>query len=263
MLISKNRILAVALRHLYLQIRDIMRLADVTYWPAIDMILWGFNSNWYIEMGANPNMILAILMCSLLWQITYRTNLELSTNLLEEIWERNVMNLFSTPLRFIEWVFGLMLVGLVRVLFVLVTCLLVNEYVFGVSLAQFGVMHFVAAIAALIFSGWSVGFFNASAVLLLGRRAQSMPWILGWLFAPFCGAFSDIEVLPEWMQKVSPYIPMTYIFRAARNKVKTGYFEYWDLVISVGIASIYLIVGYALFVRVFARCRERGLSTLE
>lgn len=263
MILSKNRILAVALRHLYLQVRDIMRLADVTYWPAIDMILWGFNSSWYVEMGANPNMVLAILMCSLLWQITYRTNLELSTNLLEEIWERNVMNLFSTPLRFVEWVLGLMLVGLVRVAFVLTTCLLVNHFVFGLRLEQFGVTPFVCSITALIFAGWSVGFFNASAVLLLGRRAQSMPWILGWLFAPFCGAFSDIDVLPVWMQKVSPYIPMTYIFRATRNKVKTGIFEYFDLVISVGIALIYLVLGYYLFSRVFSRCKERGLSTLE
>lgn len=263
MQISKDRIIAVVLRHLYLQMRDLIRFADVTYWPAIDMIFWGFSSTWAVTQGADQQVITAMLICSILWQVVFRTNVELSANIMEEIWERNVLNLFSTPLTFTEWIIGLMLVGFVRVFLVFFVCVLVSYYAFNFSIIEFGLIPLSAAISCLIFIGWSMGLFNAAIVLAMGRRAQTMPWILGWMLAPFCGVFSDVSVLPDWMRVAGSFIPMTQIFEATRSYVVTGEFNYFVLVKAFFESLIFCIAGSWVLKNVFDRCRDRGLRTLE
>src|SRR5271154_599948 len=140
---SYDRIVGIIYRHLYLQVRDLMRLFDITYWPLLDLIVWGFGNIALASAGADPSWAIANVICVLFWQVAYRANLEISTNLLEEIWERNLMNLFSTPLKFGEWVIGLLALSIVRIMIMLCICIIAMYYAFSIFLFSiFFIFHF-------------------------------------------------------------------------------------------------------------------------
>ncbi len=261
---SYDRIVGIIYRHLYLQVRDLMRLFDITYWPLLDLIVWGFGNIALASAGADPSWAIANVICVLFWQVAYRANLEISTNLLEEIWERNLMNLFSTPLKFGEWVIGLLALSIVRIMIMLCICIIAMYYAFSIFIFSiFSIFLFTIFMCWLLIGGWAIGFLNASLVLYFGRKAQSLPWMFAWLWAPFCGIFYPVEVLPFWMQKVSAWLPLTYIFQSTRNFIATGVIPYSDLSVAFFLNAIYFIIGFLVFKASFERSKVGGLSRLE
>lgn len=262
-MMSITRISAVVVRHLRLQFRDIMRFSDAVYWPIIDLLLWGLNSIWIASYGTPIHVMKTVVICAFLWQIAYRANLEISTNLLEEMWERNMLNLFCTPLTFLEWILGLLVVSLVRVALVFCVCVLTTQLLFGINIFSLGVGPLLYCIVSLLVSGWALGCFNSAIVVWLGRRAQNIPWIFVWMFSPLCGAFSDISVLPAWLSKIAVWLPMTSVFVTVRAFLETGEFNYGVMQSGLVIGFFYLVLGYFLFLFLFERSKQRGLSMLE
>jgi ABC-2 type transport system permease protein len=264
LLAIKRRIVGVVYRHLYLQTKDLMRLFDITYWPLIDILLWGFG-NYVMTKGTNlAALAITNILCLYFWQVTYRANLEITTNLLEEIWERNFVNLFCTPLRFWEWVVSLQIVGLVRIAIMMFICSIAVYWVFDVAILSIPIPILTSFIILLFLSGYGTGFLSASLVLLFGRKAQSLPWMIAWLWAPFVGVFYPVEALPMYMQSISACIPMTYIFSAIRyyaqhNQPLMAQALFYGSLLTV----LYIVVGYCLFYRCFQRCKMLGLNRLE
>ena len=76
---SARRVYAMLLRHLYILRGSVPRLLELTYWPTMQMIIWGFmstflagNSSWVAEAGG---VLLAAVM---LWDVLFRGQLGLS-----------------------------------------------------------------------------------------------------------------------------------------------------------------------------------------
>ena len=97
---SPGRIGAMLLRYLYLLKSSWPRALELAYWPTIQMILWGFtsqflmsNSSWVARAGG---VLLAAVM---LWDVMFRGQLGVSVSFLEELWSRNLGHLFVSPLR--------------------------------------------------------------------------------------------------------------------------------------------------------------------
>ena len=44
-----NRMYGLFLRHFYLIKRSFPRILDLIYWPTIQIILWGFISNFFLQ----------------------------------------------------------------------------------------------------------------------------------------------------------------------------------------------------------------------
>src|SRR5438105_925204 len=113
---SFQRIWAVFLRYFYF-FAKFDHLSDLFYWPALDIILWGMTSMWIQQSQTQiPDVALAILTGLVFWQIIWRGNYEISVNLLQEFWNRNLVNLFSTPLKLSEWIISIMMVGTVKII---------------------------------------------------------------------------------------------------------------------------------------------------
>src|SRR2546430_597076 len=100
-----HRVWAVVMRHLYLYTKSLERISDSIYWPVMDLVLWGLTSKWIAQSQASiPNVVLILLTGIVFWQVVWRANYEISVNLLEEFWNHNLVNLFSSPLTVWEWV---------------------------------------------------------------------------------------------------------------------------------------------------------------
>src|SRR5579871_3405421 len=76
---SPGRVYAIVLRHLYLLRGSWTRIAELIYWPMINVLMWGFfsrfitnHSDWVAQAAG------ALIGAALLWDTLFRSNLGLS-----------------------------------------------------------------------------------------------------------------------------------------------------------------------------------------
>ena len=155
--LAPHRVAAMVLRYLYLLRSSWTRLLELIYWPAVQLLVWGFlqfyiaqNSGFFAR--ASGVFIAAVLM----WDVLFRGQLGFSISFLEEMWSRNLTNLMISPLRPIEFVCALMIMSLIRlaigmvpVTFLAIAFFGFNVYGLGLALAAFFVN--------LILTSWAVG----------------------------------------------------------------------------------------------------------
>ena len=95
-----HRMYALSLRHLYLIRGSFPRILDLIYWPTIQIILWGFISQFFtMYSDYYNNTIGVILSCAILYDFLFRSSISFNMLFLEEIWSRNFTNLFVAPLK--------------------------------------------------------------------------------------------------------------------------------------------------------------------
>ena len=114
---SAQRIYALVLRHIHIWRSSIMRLVDSIYWPAVQMITWGFMTQFLSGQTSYVGQAFGVLLSGLmLWEVVVRGNLSLSIAFLEEMWSRNLGHLFVSPIRSWELATGIIIVAILRTL---------------------------------------------------------------------------------------------------------------------------------------------------
>src|SRR5579872_1218899 len=110
-----SRIRGVFFRNLYNLVKGPIQLSDLFYWPMVDILLWGLTSVWIQKQNMEvPQLALVLLTGLILWQIVMRGSMDVSMGVLQEFWHRNLVNLFSTPLKVSEWIAGIVLLNLCK-----------------------------------------------------------------------------------------------------------------------------------------------------
>ncbi len=259
---SIHRILGIFLRYFYVLKKGLHQLSDLFYWPLVDILLWGLTSVWiqsYTPMGQLPLVLLTGLV---FWQIAWRGSIDISVSLLMEFWHRNLVNLFSTPLKLSEWIAGILLLSLAKLLVTISFGALVVYLLYSLNVFSIGWM-FLPFTASLIIFGWMLSFISSSAIIYWGHRVEMFAWMTAFLFAPFSAVFYPVEVLPEWAQAISWALPTTYIFEGMRTILSGGAFSASYFWISIGLNVVYLSLAVSLFCYAFEKSRAKGLARLE
>ncbi len=113
--ISLYRIGALALRYLYLLRSSRIRIIELAYWPTVQMILWGFITQYLMTHSSILHQAAGLLLSGvLLWDVLFRSQLGLSVVFFEEMHARNLAQLLISPLQPIELIIALMSISLVR-----------------------------------------------------------------------------------------------------------------------------------------------------
>jgi ABC-2 type transport system permease protein len=106
-------ILAILLRQFYLLRGSPVRLFPMISWVAIDIVLWGFITRYLNSVSGNGmNFVPTLLGAVLLWDFCTRLMQGVTTAFLEDVWSRNFLNLFASPLSIAEYVTGLVLTSM-------------------------------------------------------------------------------------------------------------------------------------------------------
>ncbi|MBS0604441.1 MAG: ABC transporter permease [Verrucomicrobia bacterium] len=259
---SWDRIWAVFLRYFYF-FAKLDHMADLFFWPTLDIFLWGMTSVWIQHSDtAMPTIAIAILTGLVFWQIIWRSNYEVSVNLLQEFWNRNMVNLFSTPLKLTEWISALMLVGVFKIFITVFFGGLIVYLLYALNIFAIG-WTILPFCASLLLSGWFIGFLSASIMVYFGQRVQMLAWMTAYVFAPFSAVFYPLSALPDWAQAIGKGLPMTYIFEGMRGVLNNGVFSWYDFGMSVLLNFLYLIGTMCLFWFSFEKSRAKGLARLE
>lgn len=260
MFVNVNRVLLLARRFLMLRFFKIETLIDFTFWPILDILLWGGVGA--VLSGNNSQMLAVTLTSVMLMRSFLYGYFDVSINFLHEILSSNIINLFASPLTFKEWLISAMLSGLVTAAAVFTFITFVVWCVFGIFLLATGPILLVFLLPLLICS-WAIGCIAVCVLTQLGAQGQRMERIIGWVFVPFMGVYYKLEVLPIWVQKISLFVPMSYIFNALRQYMLENIIAYKELLIGYAGSIIYFACGYIVCQLVFAQARRKGLATLE
>lgn len=255
-----TRIYAMVLRHFYYLRRSFDRLSDVFYWPSLDLILWGLTGLYFVSFTPDSGeRIVAIIGAILLWSIPWRAQNEISINVLVELWDRNLGNVFVSPFKFSEWVVSLMTVGVIKSFISLVFISFLSYLMYGINIFIYG-FYLIPFIVLLFIFGWAVGFTVGAVILRFGSRIQTLGWTVPWVAAPFSAIYFPLSILPGWAQRISSAIPSSYVFEASRQVIFKNPVNNNGLLISLILGIIYLSISIYMFKRSFNSAKERGLQ---
>lgn len=257
-----HRIYGITLRYLYGFRHSWDRLTDVFYWPAMDLFLWGLTSS-YIRTYAPhaSNIVLMIVSGLLFWIIVWRAQYEITVNTLEEFWNKNLVNIFVTPLTFSEWVYSFIIIGIIKGLISFAFASVLAFFLYKTGIFVFG-WYLLPFIALLYMSGWAVGFFVAGIIIQYGTKIQTLAWATVAVFAPFSAIYYPLSVLPHWAQVVSYAVPMSYIFEDGRQVLATGHADITKLAISFSLSSLYIVAALLFLHAGFKRVFKKGLASV-
>lgn len=258
-----HRVLAVVVRHGYNFKHSWDKISDAFYWPAMDILLWGLTSSYVLKGGGNiPNIVMMLLSGLVYWQIVWRSQYEITTNLLEELWARNMVNFFASPLRLGEWIAGVVVLGIFKMLVTAGFAAGLAYVLYAVNVFSVG-WYFIPFLVSLLLTGWFVGFLVSGIIISYGTRIQTLAWAGVYILAPFSGIYYPLSTLPHWARMIAKFVPTSYVFEGMRMVLLTGRMPVRDLGISYGLNLVYLLFSLALFVKLFELRRRRGLAQLE
>jgi ABC-2 type transport system permease protein len=256
--IAPHRIGAMILRYWYLLLSSWPRLLELIYWPALQIITWGFLQN-YISQNAGffaragGTLVGAVI----LWDILFRGQLGFSISFLEEMWARNLGNLMMSPLKPIEFLISLMIMSLIRLLIGVIPMTLLALFFFDFNLFGIG-LPLIAFFCNLIFTSWSLGIFVSGLVLRNGLGAESIVWTLMFGVMPLACVYYPVSVLPHWLQYVAWTLPPTYVFEGMRALLTERVFRTDLMVDALAINAVLFITSFAIFLGLLRSARRHG-----
>lgn len=251
--------LAIVLRQWYLVRGSVSRMVPLFAWVAIDMVLWGFITR-YLNTFANTgfDFVPTLLGAVLLWDFLARVMQGVTTTFFEDVWTRNFLNLFATPLTISEYLGGLVLSSTAGSLVGLAVMILLATVGFGWSVFGYGLMILPFLMLLFLF-GIALGIFSSAMVLRLGPSAEWFIWPIPALISPFAGVFYPISTLPHCMQGLAGALPPSYVFEAMRTILAGGEVPGNSLFWALGLDLIYLIFAGWFFTRIYQHAVRTGL----
>jgi len=222
------------------------------------MVLWGFLTR-YLNTVATPgfNFVPALLGAVLLWDFFIRIMHGITMAFLEDVWSRNFLNIFATPLLISEYVSGLILSSIATSM-VGLGVMLVIAAVFKLSFLVYGLMVLPFLLVLFLF-GISLGIFGSALVLRFGPASEWFIWPLPALISPFVGVLYPVSTLPNWMQWISRFLAPSYVFEGLRAIVSGGTASGWALGVGGLLAVGYIFLAYGTFTKVYKNALRTGL----
>jgi ABC-2 type transport system permease protein len=256
---SLRRVRALVRRHAYLLLKSWPRLVSMMYYPTVTMVLWGFVTRYLAPtnsfLQSAPGFFIGAV---LLWDVLFRGQLGVSLTFIEEMYARNVGNLFVSPLRLYELIIGQLTMSLIRALIGVGGACIFAYLLFRYSIFSLG-FALIAFFANLTVFGWAIGLAVSAMILRWGLGAEELAWAAIFLFAPVSGVYYPIGVLPPALQAIAHALPSAYVFEGMRGVLLRGEFSWTQWLTAFELNVAYLAAGCALFAWAVRHARDRGL----
>ena len=254
-----NRVFAIVLRQGYLMRGSVARVLPLFAWVAIDMVLWGFISRYLNTVTSSGlDFVLVFLGAVLLWDFFTRVMQGVTMAFFEDVWSRNFLNFFASPLSISEYVTGLVLSSIATSSIGLVVMIVLATMVFQLSFFSYGLL-LIPFLLVLFLFGIALGIVACALVLRFGPASEWFVWPIPALISPFAGVFYPISTLPRWMQYISYLIPPSYVFQNMRAIVSGDTVSGTTLLGGMFLAFLYILLACLVFVRTYRHAVRTGL----
>lgn len=258
-MIRFRRIAAIVLRQFYLLRGSTARFVPLFVWVGLDMVLWGFMTR-YLNSIAQPgfNFVPALLGAVLLADFFMRVMQGVTMAFLEDVWSRNFLNIFATPLSISEYIIGLVLSAIATSVVGLTVMVLTAGAAFGFWVFTYGVLLLPFLLILFLF-GISLGIIGSAVVLRMGPAAEWFIWPIPAIVAPFAGVYYPLSTLPVWMRAVSRLLPPSYVFEGVRAIAAGHAVPAGQLAAGCALALVYVMGACYVFSRVYRAAVRTGL----
>jgi ABC-2 type transport system permease protein len=254
-----RRVAAIVLRQAYLLRGSPARVLPLFAWVAIDVVLWGFITRYLNSVSAaGLDFVTVLLGAVLLWDFFGRVMQGVTMAFFEDVWSRNFLNVFSTPLSVPEYLAGLVLSSVMTSAVALAVMVALATVAFGLPVLAPGLLAVPFLLVLFVF-GIALGIAGSAIVLRLGPAAEWLVWPIPAVLSPFAGVFYPLSTLPAWMRAISRLLPPSYVFEAMRELLAGRPVPGSALALGAALACGHLVLAGWFFVRVFRYAVRTGL----
>jgi ABC-2 type transport system permease protein len=256
-----SMVLAYATRHLYLYKRSLPRLMEVFYWPVLDLLVWGFISMYlagYSGQGLLPDFVAFFVGALILWDVLFRCQQGISVSFLEDMWSRNLLNVFVSPIRPTEYVASLLFISMVKLLLASTVMVVLALILYSYNIFLLG-LPLIPLVLNLIIMGWSIGIITTGIILRFGQEAEVLAWGIAFLFQPVSAVFYPVSVLPPAIQTVALFVPSSHVFEGMRQVISHGTFPMDELLWAAGLNVVYIAAAVIFFTWNLRAVKKKGL----
>jgi ABC-2 type transport system permease protein len=254
-----TRTSGVVLRQFYLVIGSPARVLPLFAWVAIDMVLWGFLTKYLNAVSAASfDFVPVFLGAVLLWDFFTRVMHGVTMAFMEDVWTRNFLNIFATPLSISEYIGGLVISSIGTSAVGLFVMVFLASAIFGLSFLVYGVA-LIPFLLVLFLFGITLGVLGAALVLRFGPASEWFIWPLPAIVSPFAAVLYPLSTLPTWMQYICRVMPPAYVFENVRAIMAGRAVSVSGLAIGVALAMLYVVLACWVFVLVYRHSVRTGL----
>jgi len=256
---SARRIWGLMYRHLALYRCSWPRLLELTYWPTLQMCIWGFTASFFTaRLGNAGTMAFGVLLGGvLLWEVALRSQMGVAISFLEEIWSRNLGHVFVSPLRPWELVAALIAMSVLRTAAGVLPAVLLAWALYDFNLLTIGPVLGLFVLNLLVM-GWWVSLGVVSLILRHGAGAEALAWSVLFGLTPLSAVFYPVSVLPAAVRPLALALPSAHVFEGMRAALNEGVIAWGHLAWAGGLNLAWLLAAALLFARQFQVARERG-----
>ncbi len=256
---SPTRITALMLRYIYLLRSSWPRVLEIIFWPTMQLITWGFisqhliaESEWYQKAPA------LLITAVLLWDILFRSHINFALSFLEELWSRNLGNLFVSPLRPHEMLASLTAISVLRTMVGVIPACFIALPMFGLDIFGLGAPLLLFYLN-LVFFGWCTGICVVAVLIRFGVAAESLAWLSIFLIAPLMAVYYPVDILPPALQNLAYCIPPAHVFEGLRELYLQQHFDPARLWRAAGLNLLYFCLAFGIFQVAYQSARRHGL----
>ncbi|HEY6073380.1 MAG TPA: ABC transporter permease [Anaerolineales bacterium] len=254
-----HRIYALVARHLYLYRRSLPRVMEIIYWPFLDLVIWGFITVYLMKFqGQVPGAVTFFLGALILWDVLFRSQQGITISFLEEIWARNLMNLFASPLKPSEFLAATMVMSIFKVAAVSVVMTVCAGLFYSYNVFMIGIW-LLPFVVNLVITGCIIGVLTTALIMRYGQEVEVLAWSMVFLFQPISCVFYPMDVLPAWLRAVAWINPAAHVFEGMRAVLNATVSPVTSLAWATGLNLFFLVAVIVAFHWTFALCREKGL----
>lgn len=254
---------ALVLRYLYLYSRNPVRLVELLFWPIMELVVWGNLSVWLESSkggAAVPSFIPWLIGGVIFWDVLFRAQQAVAISFLEDVWTKNLVNLFVAPIRPVEYVAAAFIVGILRILVTVAVLAVLSATAFHFNLFQFH-WYLLPFFGLLMLFGWTLGLLSSALIMRWGQAAESLAWAVPFLIQPVAAVYYPIGGLPAWAQAIGWLLPCTPVFEGMRAVLRYGKVDPHLLWLSMISNVIWMAFAAAVYLWVLRRGRETGTLT--
>jgi ABC-2 type transport system permease protein len=254
-----HRINAVIVRHGYEARRNFDRVVDTLWWPVLDIVLWGFFSIYLMHgKGLQPNIVSLMLGAAILWTMFYSFQRDMAVAFIDDLWCRNLINLFSTPLTLSEYMAGIIAVCILKVMVGLAAASAIAWAAYSFDILPW-LPKFIPYIANLLFFALAIGIAITGMIFRYSTKIQALAWGFAGLLMPVSCIFYPVSSLPKWLQDVAWMMPTAHSFEGMRQVLAGKGFSPLHFWWGAGLNAVYFALAVWFFTWIFEKARSRGL----
>ncbi len=182
----------------------------------------------------------------------------MAVGFIDDLWCRNLVNLFSTPLMLSEYMAGLIVVCILKVMVGMSAAAAIAwaAYSFDVLpwLPSFIPVHREPYVVLA-----RVGIAITGMVFRYSTKIQALAWSFAGLLMPVSCVFYPVSSLPRWLQDIAWMMPMAHSFEGMRQVLAGKGFSPLHFWWGAGLNVVYFAMALMFFGWIFEKARNRGL----